>query len=132
MRGTRPVLVTFENFKDRDEVLRKVSEQFPSKIDERAASKNNKRTASKGKQTIGHKHRPQPTAKEHQINRFTTLNPRPALTGHFLFLSMPNTLNFKGTSQKEGLGAANDAKFLPSAQREGGDPPSLTPFNRGL
>ena len=25
MRGTRPVLVTFENFKDRDEVLRKVS-----------------------------------------------------------------------------------------------------------
>ena len=37
MRGTRPVLVTFENFKDRDEVLRKVSEQFPSKIDERAA-----------------------------------------------------------------------------------------------
>ena len=37
VRGTRPVLVTFENFKDRDEVLRKVSEQFPSKIDERAA-----------------------------------------------------------------------------------------------
>ena len=26
VRGTRPVLVTFENFKDRDEVLRKVSE----------------------------------------------------------------------------------------------------------
>ena len=25
VRGTRPVLVTFENFKDRDEVLRKVS-----------------------------------------------------------------------------------------------------------
>ena len=37
VRGTRPVLVTFENFKDRDEVLRKVSEQFPSRIDERAA-----------------------------------------------------------------------------------------------
>ena len=36
VRGTRPVLVTFENFKDRDEVLRKVSEQFPSNIDERA------------------------------------------------------------------------------------------------
>ena len=26
VRGTRPVLVTFENFKDRDEVLRKASE----------------------------------------------------------------------------------------------------------
>ena len=25
MRGTRPVLVTFESFKDRDEILRKVS-----------------------------------------------------------------------------------------------------------
>lgn len=26
VRGTRPVLVTFESFKDRDEVLRKVSD----------------------------------------------------------------------------------------------------------
>ena len=30
VRGTRPVLVTFESFKDRDEVLRKVS--FPNII----------------------------------------------------------------------------------------------------
>ena len=30
MRGTRPVLVTFESFKDRDEVLRKVGTQFAS------------------------------------------------------------------------------------------------------
>ena len=28
MRGTRPVLVTFESFKDRDEVLRKVNESY--------------------------------------------------------------------------------------------------------
>ena len=27
VRGTRPVLVTFESFKDRDEVLRKVSDR---------------------------------------------------------------------------------------------------------
>ena len=28
VRGTRPVLVTFESFKDRDEVLRKVSDRW--------------------------------------------------------------------------------------------------------
>ena len=28
VRGTRPVLVTFESFKDRDEVLRKVSSEL--------------------------------------------------------------------------------------------------------
>ena len=33
VRGTRPVLVTFESFKDRDEVLRKVFVRGNAKID---------------------------------------------------------------------------------------------------
>ena len=33
VRGTRPVLVTFESFKDRDEVLRKVFVKLNANID---------------------------------------------------------------------------------------------------